>query len=114
MHACTCAAERKPPLFNINAMSALYHIAQDPAPALNTEAYPWSMLFVDFVSRLCLVKNYEQRASTHECLKHAFIDSARPPNLLSSLVQRTKQAVREYDNLQSRRECVHPHSVNCA
>lgn len=28
-------AERKPPLFNMNAMSALYHIAQSDPPRLN-------------------------------------------------------------------------------
>ena len=28
-------AERKPPLFNMNAMSALYHIAQNDPPALS-------------------------------------------------------------------------------
>ena len=27
-------AERKPPLFNMNAMSALYHIAQNDSPGL--------------------------------------------------------------------------------
>lgn len=29
-------AERKPPLFNMNAMSALYHIAQNDPPMLTT------------------------------------------------------------------------------
>ena len=28
-------AERKPPLFNMNAMSALYHIAQNDPPVLD-------------------------------------------------------------------------------
>ncbi len=28
-------AERKPPLFNMNAMSALYHIAQNEPPTLS-------------------------------------------------------------------------------
>ena len=28
-------AERKPPLFNMNAMSALYHIAQNDPPVLS-------------------------------------------------------------------------------
>ena len=30
------SAERKPPLFNMNAMSALYHIAQNDPPMLST------------------------------------------------------------------------------
>lgn len=32
-------AERKPPLFNMNAMSALYHIAQNDPPALSTDGW---------------------------------------------------------------------------
>lgn len=32
---CIELAERKPPYFNLNAMSALYHIAQNEAPTLN-------------------------------------------------------------------------------
>lgn len=32
-------AERKPPLFNINAMSALYHIAQNEPPSLTTDGW---------------------------------------------------------------------------
>lgn len=31
---CIELAERKPPYFNMNAMSALYHIAQNDAPSL--------------------------------------------------------------------------------
>ncbi|KQK83852.1 serine/threonine-protein kinase TAO1-like protein [Amazona aestiva] len=31
---CIELAERRPPLFNLNAMSALYRIAQEPAPTL--------------------------------------------------------------------------------
>lgn len=31
---CIELAERKPPYFNMNAMSALYHIAQNEAPSL--------------------------------------------------------------------------------
>ena len=31
-----CVAERKPPLFNMNAMSALYHIAQNESPVLQS------------------------------------------------------------------------------
>lgn len=33
---CASAAERKPPLFNMNAMSALYHIAQNESPVLQS------------------------------------------------------------------------------
>ena len=36
-------AERKPPYFNMNAMSALYHIAQNESPSLADTA--WSHIF---------------------------------------------------------------------
>lgn len=32
-------AERKPPLFNMNAMSALYHIAQNDSPTLQSDEW---------------------------------------------------------------------------
>lgn len=35
-HLPRLAAERKPPLFNMNAMSALYHIAQNESPMLQS------------------------------------------------------------------------------
>lgn len=38
---CIELAERKPPYFNMNAMSALYHIAQNDAPTLQV-----SILFI--------------------------------------------------------------------
>uniref|UniRef100_A0AAQ6AH96 Serine/threonine-protein kinase TAO3 n=1 Tax=Amphiprion ocellaris TaxID=80972 RepID=A0AAQ6AH96_AMPOC len=57
---CIELAERKPPLFNMNAMSALYHI-------------------------------------------HDFVRRERSPRILIDLIQRTKDAVRELDNLQYRK-----------
>ena len=47
-------AERKPPYFNMNAMSALYHIAQNDSPMLS--APEWSDVFRHFVDA-CLQKN---------------------------------------------------------
>jgi hypothetical protein len=38
-------AERKPPLFNMNAMSALYHIAQNESPALQSGHW-WELGFL--------------------------------------------------------------------
>lgn len=35
---CIELAERKPPYFNMNAMSALYHIAQNDAPSLQVKS----------------------------------------------------------------------------
>lgn len=51
---CVELAERKPPYFNMNAMSALYHIAQNESPALNSP--DWSEVFRHFVDS-CLQKN---------------------------------------------------------
>lgn len=62
------AAERKPPLFNMNAMSALYHIAQNDAPQLNSTEVQWSAVFVDFVNK-CLMKEYTERLTAAQCLK---------------------------------------------
>lgn len=36
---CIELAERKPPYFNMNAMSALYHIAQNEAPSLQVSVH---------------------------------------------------------------------------
>uniref|UniRef100_A0A667XFN0 non-specific serine/threonine protein kinase n=1 Tax=Myripristis murdjan TaxID=586833 RepID=A0A667XFN0_9TELE len=58
---CIELAERKPPLFNMNAMSALYHIAQNESPTLQSKS------------------------------------------VLMDLILRTKDAVRELDNLQYRK-----------
>uniref|UniRef100_A0A8D0CLV0 non-specific serine/threonine protein kinase n=1 Tax=Scleropages formosus TaxID=113540 RepID=A0A8D0CLV0_SCLFO len=77
-------AERKPPLFNMNAMSALYHIAQNEmahclghAPRLS---FPTFLLF-----------------------QHRFLCRERPMSVVLELIARTKDAVRELDNLQYRK-----------
>lgn len=51
---CIELAERKPPYFNMNAMSALYHIAQNDSPMLSSP--DWSDVFRHFVDA-CLQKN---------------------------------------------------------
>lgn len=62
-----CSAERKPPLFNMNAMSALYHIGQNEAPRLAPSG-DWSDDFRLFVT-LCLTKEPDQRPDVSDCLK---------------------------------------------
>jgi len=75
------AAERRPPLFKMNAMSALYHIAQNEPPTLSPTidttidsngnslhngdhsgliSAPWSDRFYSFVEG-CLRKDPQQR-----------------------------------------------------
>ncbi|TRY60268.1 hypothetical protein DNTS_030938 [Danionella cerebrum] len=97
---CIELAERKPPLFNMNAMSALYHIAQNDSPSLQSNE--WSDAFRSFVD-YCLLKIPQDRPSSAELLRHEFVRRERPPKVLIDLIQRTKDAVRELDNLQYRK-----------
>uniref|UniRef100_A0A4W5RU42 Serine/threonine-protein kinase TAO3 n=1 Tax=Hucho hucho TaxID=62062 RepID=A0A4W5RU42_9TELE len=97
---CVELAERKPPLFNMNAMSALYHIAQNDSPTLQSNE--WSDPFRSFVD-CCLLKIPQDRPSSGELLRHDFVRLERPPRVLMDLIQRTKDAVRELDNLQYRK-----------
>uniref|UniRef100_A0A8C5DNL2 Serine/threonine-protein kinase TAO3 n=1 Tax=Gouania willdenowi TaxID=441366 RepID=A0A8C5DNL2_GOUWI len=97
---CIELAERKPPLFNMNAMSALYHIAQNDSPTL--QSIEWSDPFRSFVD-YCLLKIPQDRPSSGELLRHDFVRRERSPRILIDLIQRTKDAVRELDNLQYRK-----------
>uniref|UniRef100_A0A4W6G4P1 non-specific serine/threonine protein kinase n=1 Tax=Lates calcarifer TaxID=8187 RepID=A0A4W6G4P1_LATCA len=97
---CIELAERKPPLFNMNAMSALYHIAQNESPTLQSSE--WTDYFRNFVDS-CLHKLPQDRPNSEELLKHAFVQRERPESVLIDLINRTKDAVRELDNLQYRK-----------
>ncbi|XP_061162702.1 serine/threonine-protein kinase TAO1-like [Saccostrea echinata] len=97
---CIELAERKPPLFNMNAMSALYHIAQNDPPTL--AGGEWSDDFRSFVDS-CLAKSSCDRPSADKQLQHIFITRSRPGNVILDLIQRTKDAVRKLDHLQYRR-----------
>ncbi|EAU77015.2 AGAP003202-PA [Anopheles gambiae str. PEST] len=97
---CIELAERKPPYFNMNAMSALYHIAQNDAPSL--QAQEWSDMFRNFVD-FCLKKSPIDRPTSTQLLKHTLVTRARSPNVLIDLIARTKAAVRELDNLNYRK-----------
>ncbi|XP_060605662.1 serine/threonine-protein kinase TAO1-like [Ruditapes philippinarum] len=97
---CIELAERKPPLFNMNAMSALYHIAQNDSPTL--AGGEWSDDFRAFVDS-CLAKNPDDRPNAEQLLRHPFVNQTDAQNVILDLIQRTKDAVRELDNLQYRR-----------
>ncbi|XP_012678445.1 serine/threonine-protein kinase TAO1 [Clupea harengus] len=97
---CVELAERKPPLFNMNAMSALYHIAQNESPSLQSSE--WTDYFRNFVDS-CLQKLPQDRPTSEDLLKHAFVSRERPDTVLMDLILRTKEAVRELDNLQYRK-----------
>ncbi|KAF0025383.1 hypothetical protein F2P81_022264 [Scophthalmus maximus] len=97
---CIELAERKPPLFNMNAMSALYHIAQNESPVLQSNH--WSDYFRNFVDS-CLQKISQDRPTSDVLLKHHFLCRERPMTAVMDLIARTKDAVRELDNLQYRK-----------
>uniref|UniRef100_M4AW17 non-specific serine/threonine protein kinase n=1 Tax=Xiphophorus maculatus TaxID=8083 RepID=M4AW17_XIPMA len=97
---CIELAERKPPLFNMNAMSALYHIAQNESPMLQSNH--WSDYFRNFVES-CLQKLAQDRPTSDVLLKHHFLCRERPMTVVMDLIARTKDAVRELDNLQYRK-----------
>uniref|UniRef100_A0A8C1VLL1 non-specific serine/threonine protein kinase n=1 Tax=Cyprinus carpio TaxID=7962 RepID=A0A8C1VLL1_CYPCA len=97
---CIELAERKPPLFNMNAMSALYHIAQNESPMLQSSE--WTDYFRNFVDS-CLQKLPQDRPHSEDLLQHAFVLRERPESVLIDLILRTKDAVRELDNLQYRK-----------
>uniref|UniRef100_A0A8C7MVW6 non-specific serine/threonine protein kinase n=1 Tax=Oncorhynchus kisutch TaxID=8019 RepID=A0A8C7MVW6_ONCKI len=97
---CIELAERKPPLFNMNAMSALYHIAQNESPILASNH--WSDYFRNFVDS-CLQKIPQDRPISDVLLNHRFLCRERPLTAVMDLIARTKDAVRELDNLQYRK-----------
>ncbi|GMS90949.1 hypothetical protein PENTCL1PPCAC_13124 [Pristionchus entomophagus] len=98
-------AERRPPLFNMNAMSALYHIAQNEPPTLapvEDGSPSWSSAFVSFVGA-CLKKEPGERMTTAEAQQHAFVRSSFAPYVVVELIARTKRLVKELDNNQYRK-----------
>lgn len=105
----------------MNAMSALYHIAQNDSPSLNSPT--WSEVFRHFVDS-CLQKNPSDRPTAgrllhvRKCvlfiivhlmfytffyLQHQFITRPRPVTVIIDLIHRTKAAVRDLDNLNYRK-----------
>ena len=118
---CIELAERKPPLYNMNAMSALYHIAQTDSPTLNMtpqinnqdtssnvssppppQPVVWSDNFKNFVD-MCLKKSPLNRPSARELLSHKFILELSNRKALIDLIRKTKEIVRDLDNLQYRK-----------
>jgi len=97
---CIELAERKPPYFNMNAMSALYHIAQNEPPGLADPA--WSDVFRHFVDA-CLQKNPLDRPTSERLTQHQFVARVPARTVLLDLIARTKNAVRDLDNLNYRK-----------
>jgi thousand and one amino acid protein kinase len=84
----------------MNAMSALYHIAQNEPPTLSTT--PWSDDFKQFI-RLCLQKQPDERTAASDLLSNQFIVSYSDRKALIELIRKTKDIVRDLDNLQYRK-----------
>uniref|UniRef100_UPI00358F1543 mitogen-activated protein kinase kinase kinase kinase 4-like isoform X4 n=2 Tax=Myxine glutinosa TaxID=7769 RepID=UPI00358F1543 len=63
-------AEGAPPLCDMHPMRALFLIPRNPPPRLKSKK--WSKRFLTFVES-CLIKNYLQRPSTDQLLRHPFI-----------------------------------------
>uniref|UniRef100_A0A4W3JUG2 non-specific serine/threonine protein kinase n=1 Tax=Callorhinchus milii TaxID=7868 RepID=A0A4W3JUG2_CALMI len=63
-------AEGAPPLCDMHPMRALFLIPRNPPPRLKSKK--WSRRFIEFIEN-CLIKNYTQRPSTEQLLKHSFI-----------------------------------------
>ncbi|XP_059090502.1 serine/threonine-protein kinase Tao-like [Tigriopus californicus] len=97
---CIELAERKPPYFNMNAMSALYHIAQNDSPTLSSPE--WSDIFRHFVDS-CLHKNANERPNSERLTQHQFVSRVKATHVLLDLIARTKNAVRDLDNLNYRK-----------
>ena len=63
-------AEGKPPLCDLHPMRALFLIPRNAPPRLKSKK--WSKKFLNFIE-VCLLKNYVERPSTEQLLKHPFI-----------------------------------------
>ncbi|XP_057355308.1 serine/threonine-protein kinase TAO1-like [Manis pentadactyla] len=88
---CIQIAERKPPLFAMNAKRALYHITRNKPPTLQSNE--WSSSFRNFVES-CLQKIPKYRSTSKELLKHPFLLRERPTTVLTDLLERAKEEKR--------------------
>ena len=67
---CIEIAEGEPPLCNMHPMRALFLIPRSPPPSLKQPK--WGRKFRSFID-VCLTKNYLQRPSSIELLRHEYI-----------------------------------------
>ncbi|KAF1378472.1 hypothetical protein PFLUV_G00190900 [Perca fluviatilis] len=75
-------------------------LAQNESPTLQSSE--WTDYFRNFIDS-CLQKIPQDRPHSDDMLGHAFLQRERPDSVLMDLIQRTKDAVRELDNLQYRK-----------
>lgn len=83
--------EGEPPYLNENPLRALYLIATNGTPKLQS---PESLSGVckDFLY-MCLKVDPETRPTAEEMLKHAFMELADPPRSLSPLIRAARENV---------------------
>ncbi|OLL22409.1 Serine/threonine-protein kinase svkA [Neolecta irregularis DAH-3] len=79
-------ARGEPPLSEYHPMRVLFLIPKSQPPTLES---PWSKDFQEFVS-LCLIKNFHERPSAKELMRHRFVRNAGKPALLQNLISRKK------------------------
>eukprot|EP01147_Barroeca_monosierra_P001070 gene1070-4301_t len=86
-------AELQPPLFNLQTMSALFRIPNNPSPTLTTDG--WSQSFHQFLS-LCLAKQEDDRSTASQLLQHTFVAdiSIAAQGILRDLIERSEAVVR--------------------
>lgn len=109
---CIELAEKKPPLFHMNSMAAMYHIAQSDSPKLSDNQTKWSESFNSFVES-CLIKDTANRPTSQELLSDPFIKyrEDRDSKVLTQLIERTKEAVRQLDqHYRMRRILINDHA----
>ncbi|XP_073090790.1 serine/threonine-protein kinase TAO1-like [Manis javanica] len=87
----------------MSTVSAFWHIVENESPTLQSNE--WSDCFHKFVDS-CLQKIPQDRPTSKELLKHAFVLQERPTAVLIDLIQRTKDVQKELDNLQYQKKKV--------
>ncbi|EOD16590.1 hypothetical protein EMIHUDRAFT_459127 [Emiliania huxleyi CCMP1516] len=95
--ACIEMAERRPPLWKMNAMSALYHIPMNAPPTLPADG-GYSDALRDFLAAM-LVKSPAERGSAVELSQQPFVAEKRPGDTILKLVTRAKKPRELWDDL---------------
>ncbi|OAF69099.1 hypothetical protein A3Q56_03154 [Intoshia linei] len=95
-------AEKLPPYYYLNHLTALYYIAQNKPPKLS-QINKWSAEFISFV-KTCLIYNYKDRISASNLSKHIFFSNREPDEILLKLMTQTIEYVNRYSQLQTPKE----------
>ena len=88
--------EGEPPYLNENPLRALYLIANNGTPELQSPE-SLSDIFKDFLY-LCLQVNPSFRPTAAELLKHPFLNKADPLYTLTPLIKAAKDTIQHQEN----------------